>query len=73
MLCSSRSKACRGTLRDCGTEVSYSSTTTDGPGEYSIPTQADFLFVYSTIPGILKKKKRPVLLLSQQMPILRPC
>ncbi|XP_046632330.1 caspase-1-like [Daphnia pulicaria] len=44
-------QACRGTLRDCGTEVSYSSTTTDGPGEYSIPTQADFLFVYSTIPG----------------------
>ena len=78
MLCSSRSKACRGfdeqePLRDGGTEVSYSSTTIDGPGEYSIPTQADFLFVYSTIPGILKKKKRPVLLFSQQMPILRPC
>jgi hypothetical protein len=62
MLCSSRSKACRGfdeqePLRDGGTKVSYSSTTIDGPGEYSIPTQADFLFVYSTIPGILLKKK----------------
>ncbi|XP_046437451.1 caspase-1-like [Daphnia pulex] len=49
-------QACRGfdeqePLRDGGTKVSYSSTTIDGPGEYSIPTQADFLFVYSTIPG----------------------
>ncbi len=58
MLCSSRLKACRGfdeqqPLRDGGTIVSCSSTTIDGPGEYSIPTQADFLFVYSTIPGNL--------------------
>nr|ASY99951.1 caspase-3 [Daphnia pulex] len=49
-------QACRGfdeqePLRDGGNIVSYSSTTIDGPGEYSIPTQTDFLFVYSTIPG----------------------
>jgi hypothetical protein len=44
--------------------VSCSSTAADGPGEllhnYSIPTQADFLFAYSTIPGIFQNK-RPIL------------
>lgn len=46
-------QACRGVNTDKGNPVRASSLTSKDAlvAEFSIPTQADFLFVYSTVPG----------------------
>ncbi|XP_053673133.1 caspase-like [Anopheles nili] len=41
-------QACRGNKLDNGVKVQK-----DGVGRYSIPTHADFLFAYATIPGFM--------------------
>ena len=39
-------------MRDEGNIVKHSIEVKDcGPGEFSIPTQADVLFVYANVPG----------------------
>ncbi|XP_053694345.1 caspase-like [Sabethes cyaneus] len=41
-------QACRGNELDCGVKVEK-----DGVARYSIPTHADFLFAFATIPGFM--------------------
>lgn len=47
-------KACQGDRLDCGVDVVYkgkSKVSFDSDTQFKIPTHADFLIVYSTVPG----------------------
>lgn len=44
-------QACQGDKLDPGVDVTFEST--DSSSQFKIPTHADFLIVYSTVPGII--------------------